>query len=285
MYTIENEDLKVSVNEFGAELASIYSKPLGIEYMWNADPSYWAKQSPILFPIVGGLKNNSYFFAGNQYKLPRHGFAREKLFSVTDHSKESLSFSLHSDEDTQKVYPFHFELKITYRLKGNTVTVAYYVTNPGNKTMYFSIGGHPAFKVPLIDGSNYEDYYLEFNRKENARRWVVSREGLIDINSIDFLKNQSILPLTKGLFLNDALVFKDLVSDEVALKSSKHPHGLDFNFPGFPFMGLWAAKNADFVCIEPWCGIADSVDTDQDFTIKRGSIDLKRAMLSAGSGR
>ena len=270
MHTIENDQLKVSINEVGAELTSIYSKPLQLDYMWDADPAFWAKQSPILFPVVGGLKDNTFLFEGKKYQLPRHGFAREKLFQVTNQSRNTISFTLQSDADTLKDYPFPFALTIIYSLKGDTLHVEYNVTNTGTSTMYFSIGGHPAFKVPLIDGSKYDDHYLEFNRKENSRRWVVSREGLIDTNSESLLNNESVIPLKKELFFHDALVFKDLVSDKVSLKSSAHDHGLDFTFKGFPFMGIWAFKNADFVCIEPWCGIADSVDTNQDITKKEG---------------
>jgi galactose mutarotase-like enzyme len=274
MHIIENEYVRVSINDLGAELNSIYSKPFKIEYMWNGDPAFWSKQSPVLFPIVGGLKDNSYFFEGQKYHLPRHGFAREKRFTVSEQSKESISFSLSDNDDTRQNYPFAFQLTLRYTVVAKTLRVDYVVKNPGTGLMYFSIGGHPAFKVPLVEGGKYDDHYLELNQKETSRRWVVSREGLIDANSESFLTDESVIPLKKELFFHDALVFKDLVSNEMALKSTKHNHGLNFIFTGFPFMGIWAAKNADFVCIEPWCGIADSVDTDQDFTKKEGIISL-----------
>ena len=142
--------------------------------------------------------------------------------------------------------------------------------NLGGEEMYFSIGGHPAFKVPLLNDTSYEDYYLEFNQKENSQRWRVSPDGLIDEGTIPVFSNDSVISLKKELFFQDALVFKDLVSDRVSLKCSKHSHGLDFDFTGYPYMGIWAAKNADFVCIEPWCGIADSVYADQQLKNKEG---------------
>ncbi len=270
MHIIENDFLTVAIHEKGAELTSIFSKPLGLEYMWNGDPAFWAKHSPVLFPVVGALKNNTYFFQNRPYQLPRHGFAREKMFSVRRQAPDSITFSLLNDEETMLVYPFEFEFTIYYTLKENVLAVTYEVLNKGSDEMYFSIGGHPAFKVPLLNDTNYEDYYLEFNRKENAHRWRVSPDGLIDEGTHPVFLNDSVIHLQKELFLEDALVFKDLVSDRVSLKSTRHPHGLDFDFRGFPYMGIWAAKNADFVCIEPWCGIADSVFTDQQLKNKEG---------------
>lgn len=276
MYSIENKLLKVSIQPKGAELTGIYQKELQLEYMWNGDPAYWAKYSPVLFPIVGGLKTNTYFFNNNPYQLPRHGFAREKDFSVTKQSSDSITFSLKSDDDTFLVYPFQFELKIIYSLDGNGLVVKYEVQNGSEDEMLFSIGGHPAFKVPLLKDTNYEDYFLDFNKNENSPRWPVSPDGLIEQDPVPFFKNDSIIPLTKDLFLHDALVFKDLRTKRISLKCTKHQHGLDFDFAGFPFMGIWAAKNADFVCIEPWCGIADSVETDQQLKNKEGINRLKK---------
>ncbi len=270
MHIIENDFLKVAIQEKGAELTSIFSKPLGLEYMWNGDPAFWPKHSPVLFPVVGALKNNTSFFRNRQYELPRHGFAREKAFSVAGQSPDNITFSLSNDEETMLVYPFEFELNIYYRITENILTVTYEVKNRGSEEMYFSIGGHPAFKVPLLNDTNYEDYYLEFNKKENSQRWRVSPDGLIDEGSVPVFSNDSIIPLKKELFSEDALVFKDLVSDRVSLKCNKHPHGLNFDFSGFPYMGIWAAKNADFVCIEPWCGIADGVYADQQLKNKEG---------------
>jgi galactose mutarotase-like enzyme len=270
MHIIENNFLKVAIQEKGAELTSIFSKPSRLEYMWNGDPAFWPKHSPVLFPVVGALKNNTYFFQNRQYELPRHGFAREKAFSIREQSRDGITFSLSNDEETMLQYPFQFELNIYYLLTENMLTVSYEVKNTGSEDMYFSIGGHPAFKVPLLSDTSYEDYYLEFNKKENSQRWRVSPDGLIDDGTIPVFSSDSVIPLNKELFFEDALVFKDLVSDRVSLKCNKHSHGLDFDFPGFPYMGIWAAKNADFVCIEPWCGIADSVYTDQQLKNKEG---------------
>ena len=136
--------------------------------------------------------------------------------------------------------------------------------------MYFSIGGHPAFNVPLVEGTEYTDYYLEFNKDEILPRWPISSEGLIEKIPEPFLQSGNILSLNKELFYKDALVFKNPASSMIFLLSNKTNHGLHFNFSGFPYLGIWAAKNADFVCIEPWCGIADSVHSDQQIINKEG---------------
>jgi galactose mutarotase-like enzyme len=141
--------------------------------------------------------------------------------------------------------------------------------------MYFSVGGHPAFRVPLEASARYEDYYLEFDAVENAGRWAVSRDGLIEITEAPLMSGTNTLPLTKELFFQDALVFKQLTSSKVSLKSHTTPHGLDFDFSGFPYLGIWAAKNADFVCIEPWCGIADPVNSNQQLKDKEGINQLE----------
>jgi galactose mutarotase-like enzyme len=276
MYTIENELLKVTIRPKGAELTGIFNKAIQLEYLWQGDPVFWEKHSPILFPVVGGLKNNTYFFDNRAYQLPRHGFAREKFFSVTDQSKDHISFSLQYDDETLFVYPFYFELNIVYSLNQSTLTVAYEIRNLMSDEMYFSIGGHPAFRVPNKENTTYEDYFLDFSASENSERWLVSNDGLIEDASVSFFKNDSRIPLRKELFQTDALVFKDLQSHRISLRCTKHPHGLDFDFQGFPYMGIWAAKNADFVCIEPWCGIADSVNTDQQLKNKEGIIKLKK---------
>ena len=272
--TIENEHLKVTIKEKGAELKSVINKETGLEYMWNGDPAFWGKTSPILFPIVGTLKKDAYNYNNKSYSLTRHGFAREATFQITKERKDGVIFSLSSTPASLQKYPFNFELKVEYRLIRNNLEVSYVVINEGTDDLYFSIGGHPAFKVPLLEGTTYEDYYLEFEKEENSGRWPISPEGLIEERAVPFLQNSSILKLTRGLFTNDALVFKDLKSKKISIKSGAHPHGLDFYFSDFPYLGIWAAKNADFVCIEPWCGIADSVLHDQQLVSKEGIVKI-----------
>jgi len=281
MYYIENKYLEVGIDPKGAELVSLYHKDHDLEYMWGADPVFWGKSSPVLFPIVGGLKDNSYIFEGKTYNLPRHGFARELVFEIEDHWDDGISFLLRYNEDTLKVYPFAFEFRLVYELYANLLSVTYHVTNLGENDMYFSVGGHPAFALPIEEGLSYQDYYLEFEEEENLKRWPVSSQGLIleepeAIFDKTLIDNELVeietkfLPLTKELFHQDALVFKQLNSSTVTLKSEKSEHSLRFDFAGFPFLGIWAAKDANFVCIEPWCGIADSIRHSQELTEKEG---------------
>ena len=270
MYTLENDHLRVTIVAKGAELQSLVSKTTGLEYMWSGDPAVWAKHSPVLFPIVGTLKENTYFYQGQSYQLSRHGFAREMDFRVTYQTGQELVLTLGSNAATFKVYPFAFRLQLRYTLTNDRLRLEYTVTNPGDEELLFQVGGHPAFKVPLQQGEAYEDYQLEFNVTEDAGRWMISSEGLIENHSVRVLDKTSTLPLRRELFYKDAIVLKELKSTAITLSSVKHAHGLHFGFAGFPFFGIWAGKDADFVCLEPWCGIADPVSANQQLTDKEG---------------
>lgn len=270
MQIIENQFLKATINPLGAELVSLFNKENNTEYIWNADPAFWGKSSPVLFPIIGALKNNQYVYQGKTYTLPRHGFARERVFLVEAHTEGAIILLLKHDEESLKVYPFNFDFRLVYMVIDNRLSVSYSVRNTGNEEMYFSVGGHPTFAVPLSENSVYDDYYLEFNQIEDFPRWELADGGLIKKEASTFLENTNRLPLTKELFYQDALVFKHLQSTSVGLKADNSDKQLTFDFKGFPFLGIWAAKNANFVCIEPWCGIADSENHEQDFTKKEG---------------
>jgi galactose mutarotase-like enzyme len=268
--TLANDQFQVAIKTKGAELCSLINKDNHLEHIWSGDASIWGKTSPVLFPIVGTLKDNTFIYMDKNYKLSRHGFARDAEFEIIEHAKKHVVFLLKDTIDSFKNYPFTFELTLKYELDSSFLKVTYKVKNTGTENMYFSIGAHPAFKVPFIEGTNYEDYYLEFELPENADRWPISKNGLIENIPTIFFNNSNHIDLTRTLFQNDALVFKDLYSNKVSLKTDRHTHGLDFYFEGFPYLGLWAAKNGDFVCIEPWCGIADSVDHHQQIINKEG---------------
>ena len=269
-YILTNSLLQIKISSKGAELQSIFHKQHQLEYMWSGDANFWGKKSPVLFPIVGGLKNNTYIYKGNSYSLSRHGFARDSEFIATHQTENSITFSIHSNEQTLKAYPFLFRFSVQYELENDKLYVHYLVENIGADEMYFSVGAHPAFKVPLIDELAFNDFYLQFNKAENAVQWLLSADGLIEKKSIQLLNNTNQLKLTKELFYGDALVFKQLLSNTISIVSNKTAHGLKVQFDDFPFTGIWSAKDANFVCIEPWCGIADSVDTNQDITQKEG---------------
>jgi galactose mutarotase-like enzyme len=274
MLNIENKIIKIIISEKGAELQKFFNKETGLDYLWDGNPDYWGKHSPILFPIVGALQDNTYYFNSKAYHLSRHGFALDKVFEITNHTNDLAEFTLKSNETTLAAFPFPFILKITYKIVGPQLTVEYQVENPVETPLYFSIGGHPAFKVPLLDKNNYDDYYLLFEKRETAGKWMI-KNNLLEMHATPFFENDNRLWLHHDLFYQDALVFKNLESRKVSLLNDRNNHGIHFNYEGFPYLGIWSARDADFVCIEPWCGIADSIGHDQQLATKEGIIKLE----------
>jgi galactose mutarotase-like enzyme len=270
MFILQDEVLQVEVASKGAELQSIVNKVFGIEYLWNGNPAFWAKRSPVLFPIIGNLKNNSYFYQGKSYQLPRHGFARDMEFEVEKQNPKEITFLLKSNAETKKNYPFDFEFRIRYQLLGDELSTEYMVSNTGTGILLFSVGGHPAFRLPLTADTGFSDYYLKFEEIENLPRWPISKDGLLQPQPIPVLAETNRLNLKKSLFYQDALVFKYPASSEISMISGKTTHGIQFQMGEFPFLGIWSAKDADFICIEPWCGIADSVNSSQQLEQKEG---------------
>ena len=268
MVYLENNLLKIAIKSLGAELCSMFGKENNIEYIWQAGKE-WPKHSPVLFPIVGALKDNYFKYNGKSYSLSRHGFAREKEFTIINQTNQSVTFRLQHDDETLQVYPFKFILDIIYTLQNNELEVLYSITNQGNEHMYFSIGAHPAFNVPLEKNKKYEDYYLEFDKKITINQWELNG-ALISNNSKSFLQNQSKIQLRKALFEKDAIVCKGFNSKTIRLTDNFQEHGIEFNLNSCPFLGLWAAANASFICIEPWYGIADSVVANQQLQDKEG---------------
>ena len=276
IHQIENEYFKIVVNEIGAELTSITSRRTGQNFIWSGDPEIWANHSPVLFPIVGGLKDNTYYYKNKAYSLPRHGFIRNNnKIRLAHQTDASLSFMLTFDHDTLTSYPFEFEFTITYTLLANRIIVSHLVKNQGNEDMFFSVGAHPAFRCPLHDGESYEDYYLEFEKPETDSTWLLSQNGLVLSESKPILHNTNILHLNRAMFDNDALIFKNLESRQISLRSTKSPQVITLQYEDFPYLGLWAKPDAPFVCIEPWLGIADSIDTNQNLETKEGILTLK----------
>jgi galactose mutarotase-like enzyme len=272
MITLQNEYLRASIHPKGAELQELVNLGTRLNYMWRGDAAYWGKFSPVLFPIVGALKDNTYFYNGRPYTLPRHGFARDMVFAAEQSNETTAIFTLEHTEASLKVYPFAFRLQLRYRLEGEAIVCRYVVENPGSEPLWFSAGGHPAFAVPLVGHrieTAYEDYSLLFNRSTTLTRYKLA-DGLISDATETIALEHGALPLRTDLFTEDALVLKGVPDTAITLKCSRHHHGLEFTWEGFPFFGIWAAPNAPFVCLEPWCGIADHVDHDQQLITKEG---------------
>ena len=202
IHSISNDSISISVTEKGAELQRLFGHDSKLDYLWNGDPKFWGKTSPILFPIVGGLKNNTYLFNGKSYQLPRHGFARDCTFDLHNKTNSNLTFSLTSSKETKLVYPFDFQLLVGYTISQHILTVDYTVINNGEEAMFFSIGAHPAFKVPLTTDTTFEDYSLKFECKETVGKFPLSSDGLLEPKEIAWLTNEDRLPLKKDLQLS-----------------------------------------------------------------------------------
>lgn len=262
---LQNNQLTVTISNFGAELKSIKDANQ-TEYLWQADPKYWNKTSPILFPIVGSLINDTYSYNGTQYHLSRHGFARDYEFVGEKISETEAIFTLEANAETLKIYPFLFKLSLHYQLINTTLSCSYIISNLDDKKMPFCIGGHPAFSLP--DGmANYELY---FNKDTLLNRLELTDKGLISDKVETISLNNQYLPLNHELFYKDALVFRDLKSNEIAILNKQKKQILNFNFEGFTHFGIWSAKNAPFVCLEPWCGMADLQNHNQKIEEKEG---------------
>ena len=274
-HRLKNTDLEIQVNQIGMELSSIRSITSGKEYLWQGNPTFWAGQAPLLFPIIGALKDGQTLISGKKYSMPKHGIVRNSKKPVLKAKNEkSLLFSLKWDEESLKYYPFKFELEIEFTLDGKTLEVVHTISNHGDEPMFYSIGAHPAFNCPLNENEVYEDYYLEFEQTENDSTWEVELSGLIGLDQKPVLNNTSTLPLHKKIFEHDALIFKRLKSRKVTLKHQTEGSILAVDFDDFYYLGLWAKPGAPFICIEPWLGIADSIDSKQKFEEKEGIMEL-----------
>ena len=268
---LENEYVTANIKSFGAELCSFKLKQDGTEYLWQADPGYWGRHAPVLFPIVGRLLNNEYNLDGKVYQLSQHGFARDMEFVLLEADDQHAVYQLLANEETLEKYPSNFELLIEYTLEGQELGIEYKVKNQDDKNMCFSIGAHPGFRCPLMKGECFEDYYLEFSQKETVDKCKL-KKGFISNEMERVLENDNIISLSEELFKEDALVFKNLKSDSITLKSRKGNKSVMMKFAGFPYYGIWSKPEggAPFICLEPWHGVADKIDDKKDFSQKEG---------------
>ena len=277
MHTIKNDHLQIDIKSIGAELCAISSVKSDNSFLWHGDPEIWGSYAPNLFPIIGSLKDDSYSYNGAIFKMKKHGFVRHNnSLVIKNKSKTEITFQLNSNEALYKIYPFLFQLEITYTLSNNCLTVNHTVKNLDKKTLFFSIGGHPAFKCPLYKNENYSDYFLAFETNENSETYLLNIEnGLVTDKTESVFSTSNRINLHSNLFNKDALIFKDLKSRKVTLTHNNKGPILSVTYKDFPFLGVWAKPNAPFVCIEPWQGIADSENTNQNIKDKEGIIALE----------
>ncbi len=272
--TIRNGPISAKIKFMGAELVSLKNDLDGLEYIWQGDEDNWSNSSPVLFPIIGSLKEGSYVYDGKYYEMPQHGFAMGMRFDLIHQDDDKVIFSLKANESTLQAYPFGFELQVAYQLQGKELTVRYRVFNTDGKTMFFSIGGHPGFNIPIGENSLERGPYLAFNKKETAN--IFSRQGkLLDGKEIPYMKKEKQILINEELFKDGARIFFDLRSDKVSIHAGKR-RILSLVFDDFPYLAIWSRpSNPGFICLEPWHGIPDFVETDQNLEKKKGIIALK----------
>jgi galactose mutarotase-like enzyme len=269
--SLSNDELEVKIQKVGAEICSIKKTGSNAEYIWQADPNIWGSHAPVLFPIIGSLKNNEFLFEGETYSLPKHGFIRNNPYlQILEKTADSLSLGLEYSAESLKQYPFKFKFSIKFQIVGRTLEVSHEIVNIDDKPLYFSIGGHPAFNTKFSEDDRYEDYFLEFDSKVNLHSNLLSKDGLISEETKLIVEDNYILQLHSNIFDNDALIFQDITSKKVSLKSLKYEEILSVSYSDFKDLGIWAKPGAPFVCIEPWLGIADLANTDREFTTKKG---------------
>lgn len=268
--------ISAAVEGAGAQLTSLALD--GGEYLWQRDSRWWPRSSPVLFPIVGSLRDDRASSKGGEVRLGRHGLARIYEHELVASGGDFLSYELRSSADTREAFPFDFCLRMTYRIVGDALEQEFSVENTGDVTLPFALGGHPAFNVPVPgDASDFSAYRLSFARPWSyASPTISTRTGLLDYGTrFTLLEGSDTLPLSHKLFEVDTLTFEDVPERRVTLVGPAG-HGMQVDFEGFDYLGVWsAAGDAPFVAIEPWCGTATRTDEDDVFEHKQGTIFLE----------
>lgn len=271
--TLANSCVTATISEVGAEIKRLKELATGTEYIWQGDAAYWTGSAPILFPIVGGLKGGKYHLGGATYYMPQHGFVRKKPWSEAGSDGTTAAFRTESDDATRSMYPFEFVLTARFRVEGKGLVVQYEVVNSGEDVMYFSIGSHPAFNVPFA-GGHLENYYYHFSESEKLQRYFF-QDGMHLNETEEIFNNSRQIFLTPTIFDRGPIILKHPVSKDVYLMNSRNAKRIRLATDGMAFLGLWSKPNAPLACIEPWYGIPDNIDTDQEFTTKEGIMTLE----------
>lgn len=271
---LKNELLNVIINEKGAELASLKSN--GNEYIWQANPKFWARHAPILFPIVGRLIDNEFTYHGKSYNMKQHGFARDSDFELIDTTNNSIAFELLSSEKSKEIFPFDFRLQVVYTVVQKSLKIEYTVINASEKNdLYFSIGAHPAFNCPFEPGHHKNEYQLIFDASLAPGSENIL-DGLRTSETSKVFEQRGELMLHKKIFDNDALIFNPNPFSKITfVHEPSQKEYLSVAFKNYPYLGIWSSNgDAPFVCIEPWQGITDHKDHNKEFSQKEGVIKL-----------
>ena len=267
IYEIENENIKLKVDSHGAEMKSLIKKETGAEYLWNGDPAYWQRTSPILFPLVGRLVDNTYRAKGNTYTMPQHGFARDMEFTLLEKKDHEIWFSLKDTEETRKNYPYMFELQIGYLLQGANIKVMWKVRNEQEEILPFAIGGHPAFLCPALCPECKDTFYLKFDCDKLRATKLQGPYVLPDTYEEVPLDHGMLLIDDKAIFANDTLMVEHDQAHEISICDAQKKELVTLRTQA-PLFAVWSPerKRAPFICIEPWYGRCDSLDYAGDIT-------------------
>lgn len=275
MITLQNDILTVKIATYGAELKSIRKD--GAEYIWQALPEVWAGSAPLLFPICGGLKNDTYTYGGKTYRLEKHGYARKTEFALESAADTEAVFLHTTNEQTRACYPFDYELRVIYRLEGSSLSVTYRVDNKTDGEMYFSIGAHEGYYTP----EGIEDYDVIFEKEESLEHTLLGGNLLMN-QTVPMLKDARVFPLYEKYFTIDALNFCGIKSRSVTLRNRKNGKSVRVDFPFAPNLLLWHKPSSPYICIEPWAGLPDYEDADGELTHKRGILRLEKGETYLG---
>lgn len=265
---LSNGILTLRFSTLGAELMSVRDRD-GVERLWQGDPAFWAGRAPILFPIAGGLKDDRYTLRGKTYQMPKHGFARKREFETETATEDSVTFLLTGEAGFDPGFPFDYALRVRYALRHNALEVRYTVTNLGDESFCYGLGAHEGYACP----EGVAAYDLVFDEEETLRAHPL-HGNLIARDTVTVLERGRVLPLRDDFFRVDALVFTEVRSRGVTLRSRLHPRTVRVDFPGFDALLLWTKPGAKYLCIEPWLNAPDFVDADGDITHKPGVVTL-----------
>lgn len=273
VHTLENEMLRIKIEDHGAELSEIYDKEKKRQVLWQADPAHWKRHAPVLFPNVGRYYKDCCLIGGRSYHSGQHGFARDMDFVCTRETSSSVTHLLSSSEATREIYPFSFELYITHELRGREITVSWKVVSKDSETMYFTIGGHPAFCVPVLPDTSRDQYLLTFSGQKELTYC------LLDLSSGTALPDQTrtlaltegVCPIGRHMFDNDALIFDDGQITKAGIALPDGTPYVELTCDGFPSFGIWSSSaDAPFVCLEPWMGRCDNYGFEEELSRKPG---------------
>lgn len=273
---IENELLKVGIASEGAEMKSVYGKKASREYLWQGDPTYWKEQAPNLFPYIARLTDGKYTYEGNTYQMKIHGFLKYMNLKGEKQQDNTAVFRLEDSEETRALYPFKFKAEVRYELKGSEILISYRIENRDDKTMYFGVGGHPGFQVPLEEGKKFEDYYLEFEEGIEPKKVVMSEDCFVLGEEAYEMEKGRYVSLAHDLFDDDAIVLKN-AGNKVTLKSEGGKNSVSVEFPQMDYFGIWHKPHteAPYVCLEPWTSLPSRKGIVEDLKTQENLLSLK----------